>query len=248
MVSSHKILKLTEIAVIGYEEDAKESMPNNLVFELDQDHFRERLNKYTRKAFQMLPKLEKPRILDIGCGSGVPTIELTRLSDGQIIGLDIDQSLLDKLNKKIEEEGFTNRVKTVKCSMFEINFPDESFDIIWTEGSIPRIGFEKGLKEWKRLLKPNGFLVVHDEIKNITKKLKLIPNCGYNLLGYFPLPEDAWWIEYYGPLEKRIQELSIKYAEHPEILRILDKKKEEIERVRKNPRNYSSIFFIMQKL
>ena len=223
-------------------------MPNNLVFELDQDHFRERLNKYTRKAFQMLPKLEKPRILDIGCGSGIPTIELARLSDGQIIGLDINQSLLDKLNKKIEEEGFTNRVKTVKCSMFEINFPDESFDIIWAEGSISRIGFEKGLKEWKRLLKPNGFLVVHDEIKNITKKIELIPNCGYNILGYFPLPEDAWWIEYYGPLEKRIQKLSIKHAEHPEILRILDKKKEEIEMIKKNPRNYGSVFFIMQKL
>ena len=196
----------------------------------------------------MLPKLEKPHILDIGCGSGIPTIELARLSDGQIIGLDINQSLLDKLNKKIEEEGFTNRVKTVKCSMFEINFPDESFDIIWAEGSISRIGFEKGLKEWKRLLKPNGFLVVHGEIKNITKKLELIPNCGYNLLGYFPLPEDAWWIEYYGPLEKRIQKLSIKHAEHPEILRILDKKKEEIEMIKKNPRNYGSVFFIMQKL
>ena len=222
-------------------------MPNNLVFELDQDHFRERLNKYTRKAFQMLPRLEKPRILDIGCGSGVPTIELARLSYGQIIGLDINQSLLDKLNKKIEE-GLTNRVKTVKCSMFEINFPDESFDIIWAEGSISRIGFEKGLKEWRRLLKPKGFLVVHDEIKNITKKLKLIPGCGYNLLGYFPLPEDAWWIEYYGPLEKRIQELSMKYIEHPEILRVLDKKREEIEMIKKNPRNYGSVFFIMQKL
>jgi len=222
-------------------------MVKDILLELHEDNLREIFNKYTRKAYQMLPKLVKPRIVDIGCGSGVPTIELARLSDGQIIGLDIDQSLLDKLNKKIEEEGFTNRVKTVKCSMLEINFPDESFDIIWAEGSISRIGLEKGLKEWRRLLKPNGFLVVHDEIKNITKKLKLMPNCGYNLLGYFPLPEDAWWIEYYGPLEKRIQELSIKYAEHPEILRVLDKKKNEIKMIKKNPKNYGSVFFIMQK-
>ena len=223
-------------------------MSKDLLFEINQDRFREGLNKYTRKAFQMLPKLEKPRILDIGCGSGVPTIELANLSDGEIIGIDVNQSLLDKLNNKIEKEGFSNRVKTMKCSLFEIDFPDESFDIIWAEGSISIIGFEKGLKEWSRLLKTNGFLVVHDEIKNISNKLKKIPNCGYKLINYFSLPEDAWWIEYYSPLEKRIQELSIKYIEHPEILRVLDKKKEEIEIIKKNPRNYGSIFFIMQKL
>jgi len=222
-------------------------MSEEILLELREDDLREGLNKYTRKAFRMLPRLVKPRILDIGCGSGVLTIELARLSDGQIIGLDIDQSLLDKLDKKIEEEGLTSRVKTVKCSMFEMDFADESFDVIWAEGSISRIGFERGLKGWRRLLKPKGFLVVHDEIKNITEKLKVVPSCGYTLLGYFPLREDVWWIEYYGPLEKRVQELSAKYAEHPEILRVLDKKRNEIEIVKKNPRNYASVFFVMRR-
>jgi len=222
-------------------------MSEEILLELREDDLREGLNKYTRKAFRMLPRLVKPRILDIGCGSGVLTIELARLSDGQIIGLDIDQSLLDKLDKKIEEEGLTSRVKTVKCSMFEMDFADESFDVIWAEGSISRIGFERGLKGWRRLLKPKGFLVVHDEIKNITEKLKVVPSCGYTLLGYFPLSEDVWWIEYYGPLEKRVQELSAKYAEHPEILRVLDKKRNEIEIVKKNPRNYASVFFVMRR-
>ena len=48
------------------------------------------LNKYTRKAFEFLPKINKPRILDIGCGGGVPTTELANLSDGKIIALDND--------------------------------------------------------------------------------------------------------------------------------------------------------------
>jgi len=195
----------------------------------------------------MLPKLEKPRILDIGCGSGVPTIELARLSDGEIIGIDINQSLLDKLNRKIEEEGFSNRVKTVKCSLFEMDFPDESFDIIWAEGSISIIGFEKGLKEWNRLLKPNGFLVVHDEIKTVLNKLKKILGCGYQLINYFPLPKDAWWIEYYRLLEIRIRELSMKYNNDPEALKILKKHQNEINMVKKNPGDYGSAFYIVQK-
>ena len=92
----------------------------------------------------MLPKLYKPHILDIGCGSGIPTIELAKLSNGGVIGLDVSQPLLDRLTRKIKEAGLSNRVKTLKCSMFDMPFPDESFDIIWSEGSIFIVGFKEG--------------------------------------------------------------------------------------------------------
>ncbi|MCK4238202.1 MAG: class I SAM-dependent methyltransferase [Candidatus Lokiarchaeota archaeon] len=223
-------------------------MSKDLLFEIDQDHFRENFNKYTRKAFQLLSELEKPRILDIGCGSGVATIELAKLSNSEIIGIDINQSLLDKLNRKIEENGFSNRMKALKCSLFEMDFPDEYFDIIWSEGSIFIIGFEKGLKEWSRLLKTNGFLVVHDEKKNVSNKIKKIHSCGYKLINYFSLPDDAWWIEYYNPLEIRIKELRKKYGNNPEALKIFKKYQNEIDMVKKNHKDYGSIFYIMQKL
>jgi ubiquinone/menaquinone biosynthesis C-methylase UbiE len=223
-----------------------ESTSKDLLSEI-KDHFRERLNKYTRRAFQTLPKIENPHILDIGCGSGVPTIELAKLSDGEIIGMDINQSFLDKLNKKIEEEGFSDRVKTVKCSLFEIDFPDESFDIIWAEGSIWIIGFEKGLKVWRRLLKPNGFLVVHEEIKTVSNELKKIPSYGYKLINHFSLPEDAHWTEYYRPLETQIKKLYMKYKNNSKALKILKKHQNEIDMVKRNPKEHSSAFYIMQK-
>ena len=80
-------------------------MTEYLLSEIDVDSFRQKFIMYTRKAFQMLPALETPRILDIGCGSGLPTLELAKLSNGEVIGIDIDQAQLDKLNRKIEEEG-----------------------------------------------------------------------------------------------------------------------------------------------
>ncbi|MBN2488602.1 MAG: class I SAM-dependent methyltransferase [Methanosarcinaceae archaeon] len=213
-----------------------------------QDHLRDSFNKYTRKAFQMLPELDKPHILDIGCGSGIPTIELAMMSNGQIIGLDIQQSLLDKLERKIEESGLSDRVRTVKCSMFEIDFPDESFDIIWAEGSINAIGFENGLKTWRRFLKPDAFLVVHDDNKDIINKRRQIPECGYNLHGYFSLPRDAWWIDYFSPLEKKIKELRMKYSDDPEALKILEEKQNENEIFKADPENLGSVFYIMQKV
>jgi ubiquinone/menaquinone biosynthesis C-methylase UbiE len=55
-----------------------------------------------------------------------------------------------------------------------MDFPEESFDIIWAEGSKSVIGFQQGIKKWYRFLKPRGFLVVHDENKNKSIKLDFI--------------------------------------------------------------------------
>ena len=222
-------------------------MTTNVTCDLQKDRLRERFAKYTRKAFLMLPELFNPTILDIGCGSGVPTLELARLSNGQIIGIDISQPLLDELTRKIEAAGLSNRVQTVKSSLFEMDFPDERFDLVWAEGSVYVIGFEQGLKSWRRLIKPKGFLVVHDETDDLTKKLEQIPICGYELIGHFIVSSDEWWREYYEPLEKRIQELHVQYPDDEEALKVLDKERREVEMFKRNPKRFGSVFFVMQK-
>jgi hypothetical protein len=89
--------------------------------------------------------------------------------------------------------------------------------------------------------------VVHDEIGNITEKLELVSSCGYDLLEYFVLGEDTWWIEYYAPLEKLINEIRTKNADDPETMATLDHDQREIDMFKKNPGQYCSVFFIMQK-
>jgi len=57
-------------------------------------------NKSTRKAYKMLKELpENPRILDIGCGPGMQTIELAKISNGEIIAVDSHQPFLEQLKK-----------------------------------------------------------------------------------------------------------------------------------------------------
>jgi ubiquinone/menaquinone biosynthesis C-methylase UbiE len=211
---------------------------------IDRDEVRRNLNKYTKKAFQMLPVLDKPKILDIGCGTGVPTMELGRLTNGQIIGIDINPALLEKLKGKIAKAGQTDRIKAVQCSLMELDFEEGSFDVIWSEGSIWVIGFEKGLKEWKRFLKPNGFLVVHDESKDFDKKLASIANSDYKLIGHFQLDKDVWRSEYYEPLERIVNEKRKEYQNENEALQALDK---ELKSFKRDPRQFTSVFYILQK-
>ncbi|MFC1933513.1 class I SAM-dependent methyltransferase [Chloroflexota bacterium] len=211
------------------------------------DKIRKRLLKYARKAFRMLPEMDRPRILDIGCGSGISTLELARLSKGEIVAIDIDQPALDKFDIRIRRAGLTDRIRSVNCSMFDMDFPNESFDIIWSEGSIYAIGFERGLREWKRFLKPAGFIMVHDEQGNVKEKLEQISNCGYELLGYFILSTETWWTEYFAPLEKWIAEYGIRYTDNPKILEDLHQAQVELDMFNKNPERNSSVCFVMKK-
>jgi len=208
---------------------------------------RKRLAKYSRKALKIIPDIDKPRILDIGCGSGVSTLELARLTNGEIIGLDIDQNVLNRLNNKIKKTGLSKQVKTLHGSLIDMEFPDESFDIVWSEGSIFVIGFEKGLREWKRFIKPGGFMVIHDEMGNVEQKLEQIAMSGYELLGYFTLDIDIWRDEYFTPLEKLVNDTREKHTDDREIFGVLNQAQSEVEFFKNYPERNRSICFVMKK-
>ena len=223
----------------------KKLLANYLYFQVN-DSFRKRLNKYTRKAFQFLPQFENPKIIDIGCGTGVPTLELAKLSSGEILGIDINQFALNLFNRKIREKGLSDRVKTKLCSMFEMDFPDQSYDIIWSEGSIYKIGFLNGIKNWKRFLKVNGFLVVHDRIEGKQNDLKKVSTYGYEIVNKFELPKDVWWKEYFEPLEKELKKICLPLTD-PEFIQEFEKIQGEIDFLKNNPTDCLSGFYIMQK-
>jgi ubiquinone/menaquinone biosynthesis C-methylase UbiE len=195
----------------------------------------------------MLPKIKDPHILDVGCGSGAPTIELAKISNGHVIGVDIDETSLNLLKRKIEETGLNNQVSIIKDSILTMNFPEENFDIIWSEGSVFVIGFENSIKRWHRFLKPNGFLVIHDENRDKTKKLESITKNGYTFFAQFELSEKLWWHEYYTPLQKLIQDFRNKYPNDPELHKELNKDQIEIEKCKSKSIVFSSFYVIIQK-
>jgi hypothetical protein len=62
------------------------------------------------------------------------------------------------------------------------------------------------------------------------------------------LPEDAWLIEYYQPLEKRIKELRLKHKDNSGALKMLEKYQNEVNMVKNHPKEHRSAFYILQKL
>lgn len=220
---------------------------NKTDFQIAKDRVRERLNEFTVRAFQMLPKKSQPRILDVGCGSGVPALKLAELSHGHVVGLDIDRNAIDAFKRRISESGVSDRVEALIGSMSEMDFPEESFDIIWAEGSIDYIGFERGLMEWRQLLKPGGCLAVHDHNRDLSEKLAAMNTSGYELLGYFKLDEQTWKKEYFFPMQRLINEARSGCVDDPDMLDLLREEQQEIDVFRTDPASCCSVFFIMRK-
>ena len=58
--------------------------------------------------------------------------------------------------------GLSEKITTLCCSMDNLPFGDEEYDVIWSEGAIYNIGFERGVIDWNRYLKVGGLLVVSE--------------------------------------------------------------------------------------
>ena len=226
-------------------------------------------NESTRKAFTYLKNLpSEPLLLDIGCGHGMQTLELAKISNGKIIALDNYQPFLDILIRKAKEEGLAGRITPKNHSMLEMDFDDHTFDVIWSEGALYFMGFQNGLKRCNQLLKNKGYLVVteivlfssdipkplkkfwdegYPDIKNLKDNISLIQNEGFDLPFHFTLPKSSWIVNYYSPMKKMIKELKKKYHENKTALQVFAECEKEIKIFNKYSDYFGYEFFIMQK-
>ena len=98
--------------------------------------------------------------IDMGTGTGQFAIYLGRLGF-RVIGIDISEKMIRKARENAQEYGLRIDFQTQDAE--DLLFKDDTFDVIvsrnllWT---LPDPG--KALKEWRRVLKPTGTLIVSD--------------------------------------------------------------------------------------
>ncbi len=230
----------------------------------------------TRRALALLKNLPaEPLILDIGCGPGLQTLDLARYTKGKVVAVDTHQPFLEQLQKRAQAAALSGRITTANESMFALPFPAHSFDLLWSEGAIYIIGFEQGLRAWRRLLrspepasgKPGGYLAVteiswlkpnppqavaqywkaeYPGMRGIHENLERLRASGYHEIGHFTLPPTAWWTDYYTPIETRLPSLREKYGDDPEARALLDATQTEIDFYREYSDWYGYVFYVMQ--
>lgn len=101
-------------------------------------------------------------VLDGGCATGVLTRFIAKgLDTGSIIGFDISQSFVNYGNRKIAEEGLSDRAKIVTEDGFALSFADNTFDAVVNHTYLGVLSdVAAGLKELIRVCKPGGHIAV----------------------------------------------------------------------------------------
>jgi hypothetical protein len=77
--------------------------------------------------------------------------------------------------------------------------------------------------------------------------LSAIAACGFSLLGLFTLPDEAWWDDFYAPMQRRIEELRGKYAANRQALDVLRQLAREPEMHRLYSDYYAYEFFVARR-
>jgi len=105
-------------------------------------------------------------ILDVGCGGGKTVSRLAQKAPrGKVFGIDYSADMVEyskKVNKKLIAE---NRVEIVEGSVDKMDFSDDFFDLVTAiETYYFWPSFSDALKEIKRVLKPDGKLLIVNEM------------------------------------------------------------------------------------
>ena len=211
-----------------------------------------------------LPK--SPRILDIACGPGMQTMYLAEmLPHAQITAVDAYPPFIDEVRARAKTQGCADRVTAAVSDMSKLEFPEGSFDFIWCEGAAYIMGVENALRGWKPLLASGGKLALSEavwlkqdppkkvrlcweeypDMKDAAFNRNLVEQCGYRLLGDFILPEEAWWDDYYIPIEERLNKIGEKYKNDPVAQQVIDECQLEVDVYRQYSDYYSYIFLVM---
>ena len=118
------------------------------------------LAERARERYQAeLSDIDGKRILIVGCSEGGVT-PMARRGAAQVVGIDIADEAIRRLNEGIEEEGLAARARALVMDAENLSFENERFDIIACSGVLHHLDVERAASSWSKHLAPDGKIVM----------------------------------------------------------------------------------------
>ncbi len=219
---------------------------------------------FSRNILSTLSSLPpKPRIADLGCGSGASALLLAQYFQSPVKAVDVSSTFINELKARAQHLGLAHLIHPIQGDIATLDWPVGSLDLLWSEGAAYNLGFEQALKRWRSLLAKKGIAVISEmswftddapdaaiaywqnayplmgtEAENIARATQT----HYRVLSTHRLPSQAWWDNYYTPLRERMQQIEIT----PTIQVVLRETEEEIGLFEQFSDAYGYTFYVLQ--
>ncbi|SDA72784.1 class I SAM-dependent methyltransferase [Methanobrevibacter millerae] len=203
----------------------------------------------------------KMDILEVGCGTGSDTLILADyFRNSTVEAIDLFPHYLKVLNQKIDEKNLGSRVYAYEMDMNDLDFANEEIDLLFCHAGVEIMGFKKALNRWRRVIKPDGFLIVSDltwisspsrestdfwksnyeEIDTIENKITQLEKLGFEYINHYVLDKSEF-AEYYSQLNANLDKIKSDKSAKDFIKQL----KKEVN-VSKNE-DFSYVYYIMRK-
>ncbi|MGY1639556.1 class I SAM-dependent methyltransferase [Geodermatophilus sp. SYSU D00703] len=164
-----------------------------------------------------------PRALDIGCGPGRASLVLAA-AGARVTAVDLHEPFLRRARQAAAGAGQAGWIGVVRASMTALPHADGAFDLLWCEGAAYLMGVDAALRDWRRLLRPGGVLVLTDAVwttghpspdtrafwaaypamRDAAGTEAAARSAGWDVVATHLLPDSDWEDEYHHPLEAAI--------------------------------------------
>jgi demethylmenaquinone methyltransferase/2-methoxy-6-polyprenyl-1,4-benzoquinol methylase len=132
---------------------------------------------WRRNAINILQKTGAKHILDVATGTADLAIAAMRVQPEHITGVDISEGMLALGRKKIAERGLTQTISLQQADSENLPFADASFEAVMVSFGVRNFeNLQAGLKEMRRVLKPNGIVIILEFSKPQTFPIKQLFN------------------------------------------------------------------------
>ena len=120
--------------------------------DVDGTIYRQRRSAVLALAQKLALPTESP-ILEIGCGSGLTSVQLAR--EGYTIqAVDSVDAMIKRTRRHAEEAGVGDRVITSMRDVYDLSYPDSTFDLVLKIGVAPWLySLDKAVREVVRVLR-----------------------------------------------------------------------------------------------
>ncbi|HLC51655.1 MAG TPA: class I SAM-dependent methyltransferase [Candidatus Nanoarchaeia archaeon] len=113
-------------------------------------------------TYKIMGDLNGKKLLEIGCGSGLQTIDFIK-KGAKVTAIDISSKSVSVTRSLLKKNNLRAEVKKINAE--NMNLPNDSFDIVYINCVLMHANQDKTIKESLRVLKRGGIFIFKESLK-----------------------------------------------------------------------------------